>query len=124
MSNSTPPAGDTTPPTRALVFIGVGAGLIVTLTLGLYALTPGDARPELLTRLSTVAPSLVVLVPAVLAWLNGREAAAKAKELDAKVDVIADNVNGRFSAVIEKLPDPDDREAERDAHERRMNGEG
>ena len=99
-------SGNPTPPTRAIVFILVFLGLGLAAGLFLYALTPPTERPNLLNRIGTWLPSLVIVIPAVLSWIGAGDAADSARaarntaqRAETKVDHVIDQVNGHSDAL-------------------------
>lgn len=96
---------DRAPKLRALVFILIFVALGLAFMVAVYALTPASERPALLTRVGTVLPGMIVIVPTVLAWLNGRDAKVSAEKAQHAAQEAAENVNGRMTQLIDKLPD-------------------
>lgn len=88
------------PPIRAIVFVLVFIALSLGAALGLYALTSVEQRPELLHRLSTIGPTIVITVPVVLGWLEGRRTARVAHDTRRKINEVAQQVNGRMTELI------------------------
>lgn len=92
-------------PVVALVAIVVGA------FVGIFALIPKD-EPESRTMLLS---AMVAASSAIVVWFVNR----KTNHLNEQVQQVKELVNGNFSQVINKLPDPVDRELESRRQEER-----
>ena len=104
----TTPTTFTAPPARVLIAIVVTVVAIMGAVLVVFALTPVAQRGDLVNRVGTAVPMVLASIPAVLAWMKGRENASQIDVATAKVDAVAENVNGRLSTLIDAKTIPSD----------------